>query len=125
MHTLRLITLFTLLCGLLASRAEGDERNLQVLPLRLSRLEVLEVMRLMTIGLGTECTLCHPSERNDYLSDEIPAKQVARAMMRMVEASSPDLDWARPPEALCFRCHEGSDGPLCPWRHAVRLTRLE
>ena len=108
MRTSRLFVSLTLICGLLALAAKGDERNLQVLPLHLSRLEVLEVMRLMTIGLGTECTLCHPSERNDYVSDEIVAKQVARAMMRMVEANSPDLDWARPPEALCFECHEGS-----------------
>ena len=98
----------TLVCGLLAFQAEGDERNLQVLPLHLSNLEVLEVMRLMTIGLGADCTLCHSSERNDYVSDEIVAKQAARAMMRMVETSTPGLDWARPPEALCFECHEGS-----------------
>ena len=108
MRTNRLITSLTLLCGFLACQATGDERNLQVLPLHLSSLEVLEVMRLMTIGLGAECTLCHPSERNDYVSDEIITKQVARAMMRMVEATSPDLDWAKPPDSLCFQCHEGS-----------------
>lgn len=108
MRTNRPIAALTLLSGLLANSVGGDERNLQVLPLHLSNLEVLEVMRLMTIGLGTECTLCHSSERNDYVSDEIVAKQVARAMMRMVEAGSPDLDWARPPESLCFKCHEGS-----------------
>ena len=98
----------TLVCGLLAFQAEGDERNLQVLPLHLSNLEVLEVMRLMTIGLGADCTLCHSSERNDYVSDDIITKQVARGMMRMVEATSPELNWAEPPEALCFQCHEGS-----------------
>ena len=98
----------TILCGFLAFQADGDERNLQVLPLHLSNLEVLEVMRLMTIGLGAECTLCHRSERNDFVSDEIVAKQVARTMMRMVEASTPDLDWAEPPEGLCFECHKGS-----------------
>ncbi len=108
MRTGRLIALLTLLCGFVAYPADEDERNLQVLPLHLSNLEVLEVMRIMTKDLGAECILCHPSERNDYVSDEIVVKQVARAMMRMVEASTPDLDWARPPEALCFQCHEGS-----------------
>ena len=83
-------------------------RDLDVLPLDLTRVEVLEVMRLMTLGLGTECTLCHASERNDYGSDELPAKAIGRAMMCMVEAIRPGLDWAHPPQDLCFQCHEGS-----------------
>ena len=108
MRTWCLITAIALSCGLVLARADGVERNLQVLPLHLSRQEVLEVMRVMTVGLGTECTLCHSSERNDYLSDELTAKQVARSMMRMVEAGSREMDWRKPPEDLCSQCHEGS-----------------
>ena len=105
----RLLTSMVLICGLVAMRAPiAAASDLDVLPLDLTRLEVLEVMRLMTLGLGTECTLCHANERNDYVSDELPAKAIGLAMMRMVEASRPELDWAHPPRDLCFQCHEGS-----------------
>ena len=108
MRVRKLTGAVAILCCLVVARVEGDKRNLQVLPLHLSRLEVLEVMRVMTAGLGAQCTLCHPSERNDYLSDELAAKQVARSMLHMVEADTRGLDWTDPPENLCFRCHEGS-----------------
>ena len=107
-HSGRQVNLLILLIGIGITQAKEDSGNLQVLPLHLSRAEVLEVMRLMTLGLGTDCQLCHRSERNDYLSDELVPKKVARGMMRMVEASTAGLDWTRPPQNLCSGCHKGS-----------------
>ena len=107
----RLVSSLALLCGLFAGGAVASENNLQVLPLHLDRPEILEVMRLMTVGLGAQCETCHATGQNDFQSDELAAKQLARDMMRMVQASRPGLDWTQPPQDLCSKCHEGALTP--------------
>lgn len=50
------------------------------------RQQVTGVMQGITQGLGVECRHCHaegPDGRNDFAADTVPAKTVARTMMRM------------------------------------------
>lgn len=90
-----------------ASLPASAAGNLEVLPLELSAASVLAVMRLMTLGLGTECAYCHRTEINDYASDARPPKVLARAMLRLEEKNRGGIDWRAPPDDLCRSCHRG------------------
>ena len=65
-----------------------EPKNLQVLPKTMTTAQVLPIMRNFTAALGTNCGYCHQwtgpgLPTNDYAVDSKPAKEVARAMMRM------------------------------------------
>ena len=66
--------------------------NLKVLPADISVDSLLEVMAGFTRALGVRCTYCHvgrdaqPLDSIDFASDERPAKEKARLMLRMVAA---------------------------------------
>ena len=81
--------------------------TLEVPPLELNAAGGLGVMRLMTLGLGTACAYCHRTGNNDYASDSLPPKVLARAMMRLEEERRGGIDWRAPPADLCRSCHRG------------------
>ena len=73
-------------------------------------------MQAITQGLGVECRHCHVEAadgRNDFASDAVPAKNVARAMMRMTSGLNDKLavDLGRSAADLtrveCVTCHRG------------------
>lgn len=70
----------------------------------------------MTQGLGVECRHCHAEGadgRNDFAADTVPAKTVARAMMRMTASLNEKLpaDLGKPAAEVtrveCVTCHRG------------------
>jgi hypothetical protein len=91
--------------------------NLQIFPKDTPRPQVLATMQAFTQSLGVQCSYCHVFEgrggRNDLASDEKPAKNAARGMMRLAREINTRL-----PEAVgkaadattrvgCATCHRG------------------
>jgi len=85
-----LLTL-SLTAGSAAAQFPPDStENLQVLPKDTPVREVINTMRGFAIGLGVRCEHCHigdagePLSTFDFVSDDMPAKDKAREMLRMV-----------------------------------------
>lgn len=98
-------------------------QNLQVLPSDTSRADVLVVMRGFTQGLGVQCGYCHAEGqggRNDFASDDKPAKKTARLMMQMVTRVNETIasGVGKPEPELtkvqCATCHRGEAIPKVP-----------
>ena len=96
--------------------APGPPENLQVLPKTSTRQQVTAVMQAFSQGLGVACSHCHvegADGRNDFASDSVQAKHVARTMMRMTSGLNDKLvaDLGRPAADLtrveCVTCHRG------------------
>ena len=93
--------------------------NVKVFPPDISVDSLLERMAGFTRALGVRCTYCHagrdgqPLDSIDFASDARPAKEKARAMLRMVAAINGEhlarLATRRTPPATveCFTCHHG------------------
>jgi hypothetical protein len=92
--------------------------NLQVYPKDTPRDTLVQRMREISMALGVRCTHCHvgtegPGGQMRFASDEKPAKQKARFMMRMTDtlnrvtlAALPDR--RDPPVTVgCVTCHRG------------------
>src|SRR4029077_20908921 len=76
--------------------APPEPHNLKVLPASTTTADILPTMRAFSAALGTNCGYCHvwtgPGlPTNDYASDEKPAKEVARVMMRMAPGVNDQL----------------------------------
>ena len=104
-----------LLLGVLLSvpmpAQEARFENLQIVPEDIQPTQLLQLMKVVTRALGTNCQACHESARGDFASDAPPLKARARAMMQMEAARRPALDWGSPPETLCMECHNGELRP--------------
>ena len=99
-------------------------QNLQVLPKDMARPQVVQVMQAFTAALGVTCNHCHvfngPGDpTNDFAGDTKPAKNVARAMMRMAREINPMVAKAVAPKAAdqvaqvtCAMCHRGAAIPV-------------
>ena len=73
--------------GVVAAQPNETPHNLQVLPLEMSREEVVGVMRVFEAALGVGCEHCHfeaVAGEPDFAADN-PTKEVARTMMRMMD----------------------------------------
>ena len=97
--------------------------NVKVLPADMPMRALLDTMRSFTRALGVRCSYCHVGEEGqnlsayDFKSDQKPAKEKARTMLRMVGAINgeylPKLPARRePPIAVtCATCHRGVAEP--------------
>src|SRR4051812_22638890 len=105
--------------------APPEPHNLKVLPASTTTAAILPIMRNFAAALGTNCGYCHvwtgPGlPTNDYASDEKPAKEVARVMMRMVGTINENLaaNIKKPADQLtrvqCMTCHRGAAIPTLP-----------
>ena len=111
---LRLLTViaFLLLCcfSLFAQEqektAEQMYHNIQVLK-GLPASELQAIMAMMTGALGVRCNHCHAGQ---FDKDDKPAKQTARAMMRMVFDLNKDR-FAGTTAVTCYTCHRGQLKP--------------
>jgi hypothetical protein len=95
-----------------------------VLPKDMARPQVLQIMQNFNAALGVTCVHCHmfvgPNDpMNDFASDTKPAKNVARAMMRIVREINPSVQKAVPSKATdqvaavgCATCHRGKAIPI-------------
>ncbi len=98
--------------------------NLQVLSEDMTPRQVINVMRGFAMGLGVRCEHCHVGESGqplgsfDFVSDEKPTKEKARAMLRMVMAINGEhlanlTKLSDPPiEVTCATCHHGLTKPV-------------
>lgn len=103
--------------------AEVPEKytNLEVLPEDIGKQELLATMKGFTAALGMRCDDCHvqkvPGDFDsfDWASDELPEKDVARGMMRMVQKLNTDLLPTATGEddaaVSCVTCHHGLSHP--------------
>ena|SRR6185369_7642721 len=105
--------------------APPEPHNLKVLPASTTTADILPTMRAFSAALGTNCGYCHvwtgPGlPTNDYASDEKPAKEVARAMMRMAGTINQTLaaNIKKPAGEItrvqCMTCHRGAAIPTLP-----------
>jgi hypothetical protein len=97
--------------------------NTRVIPRNTPVIQVVGMMRNITLDLGVRCEFCHvgeaqmPLERFDFASDRRRTKEVARQMMLMVQDINRRLDTIpdRPQPALevtCATCHRGVSRPV-------------
>ena len=98
--------------------------NLQVFPKDMARPQLLQVMQAFNAALGVTSAHCHqfvgPNDpMNDFASDAKPAKNVARAMIRMVREVNPLVQKAvasKPADQVaavnCGMCHHGAAIPV-------------
>ena len=105
--------------------APPEPHNLKVLPASTTTANILPIMRNFAAALGTNCGYCHVwtgagLPTNDYASDEKPAKEVARVMMRMATEVNANLaaNIKKPAADLtrvqCMTCHRGEAIPKLP-----------
>ncbi len=95
--------------------------NLQVLAKDTPVPAVIDLMKRMTQALGVRCDHCHvgvdgqPLTSFDFVSDDKPAKNTARVMLRLVEQINGALDKAVPGptsgRVTCVTCHNGQRKP--------------
>ena len=97
--------------------------NLQVFPKDAPPDVVVTAMKNFTRALGVRCPFCHvgeegmPLEKFDFAADTKPAKQIARAMMRMSAEINANVTKAVPDavanryQVTCWTCHRGSQHP--------------
>lgn len=98
-------------------------QNVKVLPADIPIAALIDTMKGFTRALGVRCTYCHVGREDqsldqyDFASDEKPAKQKARVMLRMVNAINTDhlstLPTRRDPPIVvsCTTCHHGIAQP--------------
>ena len=94
-------------------------RNAKVLPKNTPPDRLRDTMRRFAISLGVRCTFCHtgteqmPFVQRDFSSDANPRKNVARAMMLMVDRLNRDLPKIAASDArvTCYTCHRGASEP--------------
>jgi hypothetical protein len=93
-----------------AQPPQQGPQNLQVFPKDISRQDLIQNMRLFNQALGVQCDHCHVGR--EFAKDEKPAKNVARAMIRMVhdlkENADKYLPEGREAKAACWTCHRGN-----------------
>src|SRR5258706_14627175 len=105
--------------------APPEPTNLKVLPAGTTTAQLLPAMRAFAAALGTNCGYCHVwtgagLPTNNYASDEKPAKDVARAMMRMAGTINETLAAAiqkagdQLTRVQCMNCHPGAVVPTLP-----------
>ena len=105
--------------------APPEPTNLKVFPAGTTTAQLLPAMRSFAAALGTNCGYCHvwtgPGlPTNNYASDEKPAKEVARVMMRMATEVNQNLaaNIKKPADQLttvgCMTCHRGAAIPTLP-----------
>jgi hypothetical protein len=84
-----------------------DPTNVKVLKTK-SGVEVRQIMRTFTTGLGVQCVYCHL--QGNFASDENPKKETARHMIQMtaeINRQFPDGKM----HVSCFTCHRGEAEP--------------
>ena len=106
--------------------APPEPTNLKVMPPGTTTAQLLPAMRAFAAALGTNCGYCHvwtgPGlPTNNYASDEKPAKEVARVMMRMATEVNNNLKAnikGKPASEItavqCMTCHRGEAIPKLP-----------
>ena len=101
--------------------ADPPHKNLKVLPVDITRQQLLSTMKFFAQSLGVRCTYCHvgtegqPLSTFNFASDAKDKKTIARAMMAMVAVLNsktlPTASGVPDAKVTCFTCHRGSTKP--------------
>ena len=106
--------------------AAAPLQNLQVLPKDMPRAQVIQIMRGFEAALQVECGHCHQWEgqgnpSNNFAADVKPQKEIARAMIKMVDSINQQIQAGvsatglRTGDAVqkvtCATCHRGKTIP--------------
>jgi hypothetical protein len=87
----------------------GGFKNLKVFPQDMQRQQLMGIMQNWTRALGVACDHCHV---DDKAADDKPEKDVARAMVKMMQnlrANANDfLPGDRVQKVSCWTCHRGN-----------------
>ncbi len=67
------------------------------------------IMTFFSRSLGVQCGFCH--DRQDFASDEKPAKDMARSMLEMVHGTSKNFYNGGDTPVQCYNCHQGHSRP--------------
>lgn len=109
--------------------APPPPKNLQVFPKDTTFQQIIPVMRSFEGALGVECGHCHVwygngNPMNDFASDAKPQKNIARAMIRLVNTANEAIPMAVTASGLrtapqvekvtCATCHRGKAIPEVP-----------
>jgi Photosynthetic reaction centre cytochrome C subunit len=106
-------------CAAQPTPAPWKAENLQYFPKDISRPALTQRMREFSFALGVRCQYCHAGgdgvtfDGVSFPSDDKPAKQKARAMLRMVDQINTGLLAQLPSRAEprvtvdCATCHRG------------------
>jgi tetratricopeptide (TPR) repeat protein len=98
-------------------------KNVKSLPADIRISALIDTMKYFTRALGVRCTYCHVGREDqsldqyDFASDDRPAKEKARVMIRMVSAINAQylasLPTRRDPAIVvsCATCHRGLTQP--------------
>jgi tetratricopeptide (TPR) repeat protein len=131
-HVIGAFAIVLLLHARAAAQIPARFTNLQVLPKDISRAELVANMRNIAGALGVRCTHCHVGPDNlegmDFATDVRPSKQVARAMMRMVQNVNSNFINALPAadrsrqQVMCITCHRRSVQPPRPLSDLLLAT---
>ena len=120
-----LILMFILALSFLDLQAQIPDKfyNLRVLPLDISKRELIGKMKGAAQGLGVRCEFCHVGEAGkdlstfDFVSDEKEHKKIARVMFKMVNSVNNEFMpqvakfTEHQPEIKCMTCHAGNKEP--------------
>jgi hypothetical protein len=82
--------------------------NLKILSADTTFQQLVPIMENYEVSLGVQCTYCHAE--GNFASDDIPKKNIARAMMRMVIESNKGFPDGKA-HIGCWTCHRGSTAP--------------
>ena len=97
--------------------------NLKVLPKDTKKPEMIRIMRGFASDLGVRCSHCHESRDPhdlstfNFASDQKPAKETARVMMKLAKDINDKLDKDLSEKdsghlgVTCFTCHHGNQRP--------------
>ena len=91
-------------------RAEDVYKNIQVMKGLPADLMVPS-MQFMEIALGVHCVYCHDADAAKRDLDTKPTKNVARAMIRMVNDINKNTFNGKD-VVTCYTCHRGSTNPV-------------
>jgi hypothetical protein len=106
--------------------APAPLQNLKVLPKETTQQQIIPMMRNFEAALQVECGYCHQWEgngnpANNFAADVKPQKDIARAMMKMVDSINAQIQTGvsdtklRTGDAIqkvtCATCHRGKGIP--------------
>lgn len=123
------IFLFLLSFGIISAQVPDKFTNLTVLPKEITKKNLVDVMRSFSSSLGVRCNFCHAGKEGindpkslseiDFASDKIPAKDIARVMMKMTGYINNDQlplikEKGHIHKVRCVTCHKGMEHPPEP-----------
>jgi hypothetical protein len=116
--------------GIAASHAPPEKtewKNLKIIPKNTDEDQMERIMHKISHDLGVTCSHCHPDTkpgitpiRVDFVTDEMPEKEIARDMMRMTDRLNKkyfgyknDYGFESLSKSLitCNSCHRGLPKP--------------